>query len=191
MKYLILLIALVFSSAAFSQTVTTGTERKVTVQGGASYSSFKSNDEAMKSATSLASQFCATNQNTVVYYRLSGQVTCVKSSSSRSSTLSSSSSISSQQSSASSSPENVKLSMYRPLKYKNDNDLPPENIIKYEVIVSGGPVIRYVTIEPMPDPIIAPIGAVSDSETVKVAVVALSEDKLSNLWSDYVTVERQ
>lgn len=199
MKYLIFILALAFSSVSFSQTVTTGTERKVTVSGGASYSSFKSNDEAMKAATSLAAQYCSTNHNTVVYYRLTGQVTCAKSSSSKSSAASSvpsssfqaSSAQSSAQSSESSSAEITKLSMYRAVLYENGNTLPAENIVRYEAIISGGSAIRYVTISPMPDPIIAPLGIVSENETVKVATVAKSEDKTEDLYSSFITVQRE
>ena len=195
MKYMFLLLVLVFSSAAFSQTVTTGTERKVTVSGGDSYSSFKSNDEALKSATSLAAQYCAANQNTVVYYRFSGQVTCVKSSSSKSSAASSARSSSAQpassQSSVSSSAESAKLSMYSPKQYENGATLPAENIVRYEAIVYGAQSTRYVTIQPMPDPIIAPIGVVADTDTMKVTAVALSEDKSKELYSNYATVLRE
>lgn len=201
MKYLILIVALVFSSVAFSQVVVTGTERKVTVANGASYSSFKTNDEAMKAATSLAAQYCVTNQNTVVYYRLTGQATCAKSSSSKSSSssIASSQSSSSQasseqsaaQSSSSSSAEITKLSMYRPVLYENGNALPPENIVRYEAIISGGSAIRYVTITPTPDPIIAPIGIIAANETVKVATVAKSEDKTKDVYSYFLTVQRE
>ena len=90
MKYLLLVLLLLASGFASAQTVLTVTERKVTVAGGQSYSLFKSNDETLKAASSLAAQACAVNPNSKVYGRITFEYACAKSSSSKSSASSSS-----------------------------------------------------------------------------------------------------
>ena len=84
MRYVLLALMLA-SGFVSAQTVLTVTERKVTVANGASYSSFKTNDEALKAASSLAAQACIVNPNTKVYGRITFEYTCAKSSASSSS----------------------------------------------------------------------------------------------------------
>lgn len=129
MKYLILLTAL--SMPVFAQTVLTVTERKVTVAGGQSYSSFKSNDDALKAASSLAAAACPTNPNSKVYGRITFEYACVKSSSSKSSSSVQSSAA------ASSVSTRVTLSWSCPTQRQDGAVLPETEIGGYKILANG------------------------------------------------------
>jgi hypothetical protein len=101
----------------------------------------------------------------------------------------SSSSSSTSSSSAASSAPSAKISMYNAIKCEDGQALAYENIIRYEAVVISHGVTRYIEIPKTPDPILADIGDVKSTDSVKTATVAIECGGTKTLYSDWVSVQ--
>lgn len=107
----------------------------------------------------------------------------------RESSSSSSSSAPISSSAASSVAATTKISMSNAIACEDGQPLDYNKVTRYEAIVVSYGVTRFITIPKSPDPIIADIGIVKDTDSVKAATVAIECGGTEELYSKWVVVQ--